>query len=107
MKMYALGDILKLTEVPPLPGKPDWANIKPEKLFKKGGWPEEFCGGGVYACFWKNKLIYIGKFIHTKKSPLGGHVFDRIGKHAAGFLQRDHRLFFYEGPFDAILGLRA
>jgi hypothetical protein len=103
MKMYALGDILKLNDVTPFPGKPAWANIRPTKLSNKGGWPEEIGGGGVYACFWKNKLIYIGKFVHKDGEPLGGTVYDRIEKHAAGFLQRDQRLFFHRGPFDAVL----
>lgn len=102
MQMYVLSDILKLAEVTPRKGKPEWANIKSRKL---PGRPQDLAGGGVYACFWKNKLIYVGKFVHKDGEPLGGHVYDRIGKHAAGFLQRDHRLFFYPAPFDAVLSM--
>jgi hypothetical protein len=105
MKLFTLNQIMTLSdEMGAMEGKPTWANLYPTKLAPQSEeMANDLAGGGVYACFWKNELIYIGKFVHKEGNPLGGHVFTRIGKHAAGFLQRDRRLFFRKKPFEAIL----
>ncbi len=105
MKLFTLNQIMTLSdEMGAMEGKPTWANLYPTKLAPQSEeMASDLAGGGVYACFWKNELIYIGKFVHKEGNPLGGHLFTRIGKHAAGFLQRDRRLFFRKKPFEAIL----
>lgn len=105
MKLFALNQIMTLSdEMGAMEGKPTWANLFPTKVVPQSEEvANDLAGGGVYACFWKNELIYIGKFVHQEGNPLGGHVFIRVGKHAAGFLQRDRRLFFRKKPFEAIL----
>ncbi len=109
MKMYSLGDILTLQVLDKFernPNKPDWANIRVSKIRNKNIDPQELGGGGVYACFWKERLIYIGLFVNDKNGhPFEGNVYSRIGKHAVGFLQRDHRLFFDPGSFPKVLNI--
>lgn len=105
MKLFTLKQIMTLSDDRgAMEGKPTWANLCPTKVPPESDeMANDLAGGGVYACFWKNELIYIGKFVHKEGNPLGGHVFERIGKHAAGFLQRDRRLFFRPSPFEAVL----
>lgn len=87
------GRICKFSLSQPRPGMPTWANITagPAKGVRAR---QDLAGGGVYACFWDDQLIYIGKFSGPKTNPFGGCVVDRIYKHMVGFTLRAEQLFF-------------
>ena len=84
-------------------GMPDWANLvgKPVLINPSNG--RDLAGGGVYACFWDGILIYIGSFVGPKGDPLGGHVAERIYKHAIGFTLRARQLGFSKRPLRSIM----
>lgn len=83
-------------------GMPPWANLvgKVEAPSSDGS---DLAGGGVYACFWDEALIYIGSFVGPEGSPFGGHVADRIYKHVLGFTLRAKSLGFKKGPLKRII----
>lgn len=103
MDMYSLSDICDLIKVEADDGMPAWANLKCKKKKLSPALRAELGGGGVYACFWRNRLIYIGEFVNGGEDPFGGNVYDRISKHATGFLMRAKQLFFHREQFDIVI----
>lgn len=84
-------------------GMPQWANLVGGNILADSSSAGDLAGGGVYACFWDDALIYIGSFVGPDGDPFGGHVVDRIYKHVMGFTLRARALGFSKGPLRSII----
>lgn len=82
-------------------GMPSWANINGAKVPALRD--PDLAGGGIYACFWDDRLVYIGSFVGPEANPYGGQVADRIYKHVIGFTLRARNLSFSAAPLRAII----
>lgn len=55
----------------------------------------EFGGAGLYACFFRNRLIYVGKYLGTKKDFRAGNIISlRWVKHIGTFTMMARNLTF-------------
>ncbi len=102
MKVYDLSTVCELYCGKADPGMPPWANVGRRNVAATSN-SHELAGGGIYACFWREVLIYIGSFVGPKEDPFGGHVADRISKHVLGFTLRAKELGFEKGPLLSII----
>lgn len=77
----------------PIPGNPSWMNVN----FKAKPVNNEslFIGPGIYAGFFDNQLIYIGKYLGRKANPFSGNILDaRWVKHLGSMTLRGRQLSF-------------
>lgn len=102
MKIHSLSDICTLSLDTADDGMPEWANLVGGKIVTSSA-SGDLAGGGVYACFWDEVLIYIGSFVGPKRDPFGGHVADRIYKHVMGLTLRAKALGFSGRPLQSII----
>ena len=86
-----------------IPGNPDWTNL----IFRRRKVEEgDFRGPGIYACFFQDKLIYIGKFLGKRHAPYEGDITRaRWDKHLATLTLRGRSLSFSKRTFDHIFSL--
>ena len=84
-------------------GMPDWANLVSSPILAGSSSNKDMGGGGIYACFWDDKLIYIGSFVGPEDAPFGGNVTDRIYKHVTGLTLRSKNLGFGKRPLRSII----
>lgn len=103
MKKRRLQEICSLTLDEADDGMPQWANLVGRNILAGSSNGGDLAGGGVYACFWDDSLIYIGSFVGPEGDPFGGHVADRIYKHVMGFTLRAKPLGFSKRPLHSII----
>ena len=115
IKTYNATDIFSVVQLNPLNGNPDWANLKIESTGRLA--PLDVRGPGIYGIFFRERLIYIGKFLGTQADICGGNVCSiRWAKHIGTLSLRDRRISFSnkaitmirdqcakEPPFDDII----
>lgn len=104
MKLYSLHNLVTLTKVTADEGMPAWANFEcsPKKI--PLDMREELSGAGIYACFWKGSLIYIGSYAGLPNNPFGGSIVERMKNHIIAFTLRAKALCFRPTRLDAIIG---
>jgi hypothetical protein len=80
---YTAYELFDIEQSDAILGTPEWMNL----IFRrKGDRGEDFGGPGIYACFYKNELIYIGKFLGKRENVFSGDVASmRWAKHIASF----------------------
>jgi hypothetical protein len=84
---YSSDELFLLGERDPWGKNPWWAN----QTFKKN--ITEIPGPGIYAVFYQENLIYIGKFLGTKVSPFNGDIVGtRWDKHIGSFTMRGYQV---------------
>jgi hypothetical protein len=101
VKKRYLQDICILSQDQVEDGMPVWANLVGRTTPFISS--DELAGGGVYACFWDDALIYIGSYVGPEGNPFGGYVADRIYKHVLGFTLRAKKLGFNKRPLQSII----
>ena len=102
MNLRNLSDICALSVAQAAPGMPEWANLVMRNMAKPDA---ELGGGGIYACFWDEVLIYIGSFVGPKGKLSSRHVADRVNKHVIGLTLRARALGFEPAPLKEIIKL--
>jgi len=63
----------------------------------------DFGGGGLYACFFRDRLIYVGKYLGTKKDFRAGNIISmRWVKHIGSFTMMARNLSFSKKAVEQI-----
>jgi len=102
IQKYSANEVINVGTAPPLLGHLPFANkvFKPSKIHPKSN----FKGAGLYAVFFDNQLIYVGKFLGTKRNWDAGNVIaSRWVKHIGTFSMLDRKLSFSKRALEAIL----
>jgi hypothetical protein len=64
----------------------------------------DFVGAGLYACFFRDQLIYVGKYLGTRNAWQQGNVIAmRWVKHIGSFTMRARHLGFSDASYKAII----
>ena len=64
----------------------------------------DFVGAGLYACFYQNQLIYVGKYLGMRGAWRRGNVIAmRWVKHIGTFTMRARHLGFSDAAYDAVV----
>jgi len=104
MGSFTFDQIIDFRESPSIPGNPEWMNIRFKRRLKLDN--SQFTGLGVYAGFFDNQLIYIGKFLGQKTNPFAGNVIDaRWTKHVGTLTLRGRNLSYSTRALDEIYQL--
>ena len=92
--IFYAGEIFQSEKIDPLPEMPKWANLN-FKIKKESEKKDNFIGPGIYAIFFEDKLIYIGKFLGEKENAFSGDIRDeRWRKHLGTITLRDRNISF-------------
>jgi hypothetical protein len=98
---YNAADILKVTEKEPLVGGLSFCRYV---FSSKASQNSEFGGAGLYACFYRKKLIYIGKYQGDRGNFRFGNVITmRWAKHLGTFTMQARDLGFSKKALTEIL----
>lgn len=102
-KTYKASDILKAVEKKPLPGGLPFCRYS---FSPKTSQKTDFGGAGLYACFYRKELIYIGKYQGSKASfSTGDIVTMRWAKHLGTFTMQAKNLGFSKKALANILSV--
>lgn len=94
---YNGNDLFKISTKPAVIGNPAWADLV---IQGQNASQRAHHGPGIYACFFENQLIYIGKFLGKKLSPFSGSVLSmRWEKHVGSMTLRAQKLSFSKKAF--------
>lgn len=101
---FSLEQVIEFSESKPIPGNPSWMNLRFKR--RAGLDNSQFTGLGIYAGFFDNQLIYIGKFLGQKSNPFAGNVIDaRWTKHVGSLTLRGRNLSYSTRALDEIYQL--
>jgi len=99
MQYHQASDVMTMQQRSPMQGSLPFADC----AFRAKGNDSIFFGAGLYACFFKNNLIYIGKYLGKKKDWRSGNIISmRWAKHIGTFTMRARHLGFSDAAYDAI-----
>lgn len=98
---FSATDLFTLQTLKAIPGNPHWANLK----FKINSQDKSrLSGPGVYACFFEERLIYVGEFLGMRNAPFAGNICTaRWDKHMGTLSLRGRAVSFSKSPFTKIL----
>jgi hypothetical protein len=96
-KTYRACDLFAVRSREPLLGNPTWANLTIES---NRSLPQELAqGAGLYAVHYRDRLLYIGKFLGKRTDAFGGRICHvRWAKHMGTLTLRDRRVSLAQGP---------
>jgi len=102
---YAVSDLFYLQQDDNLNGNPHWTNMNVK--LKNGVKAIQFTGPGIYAYFFDNSLIYIGKFRGINaKTPFSGNILRaRWDKHLGAFTMRGRKVSVNQNVLNNIQGI--
>lgn len=103
MTRYRADDLFTLREGMPIPGKPDWMNLRAVRRPEWRGEPPALTGPGLYGVFLDDKLFYIGLYAGKTERPFGGSVLDRWHKHATHHTLRGAGIVFARSQLERIV----
>lgn len=97
---YRASEVMTMQPRGSMPGSLPFADC----AFRATQSGSNFVGAGLYACFFRNKLIYIGKYLGIRGEWRKGNVIVmRWVKHIGTFTMRDRHLGFSDAAYDAIV----
>jgi len=98
---FRVSELFSISQIGSLPGNPAWADMKFPLLISGS---ENFKGPGVYALFFDDRLIYVGKFLGRKTNPFLGNIARaRWEKHIGSMTLRSRAISFSKTSLQRIL----
>ena len=100
---FSAAELFSIEPAHAVPGNPAWANLRFRLTLRDKA---ALTGAGVYAAFFDDQLIYIGKYLGKKQAPFQGNIaLARWDKHIGTLTLRGRALSFAEKSRQRILAL--
>lgn len=98
-------DLFTLAPDGPIPGKPDFMNLKAVPHLRGRARPAELRGSGIYGVFLRDRLFYVGIYTGAGSTPFAGSVLDRWDKHLTYQTLRSPKVTFCRRALAEIVGM--
>lgn len=100
---FSAAELFSIKPAHAVPGNPAWANLRFCLTLRDKA---ALAGAGIYAAFFDDQLIYIGKYLGKKQAPFQGNIaLARWDKHIGTLTLRGRALSFAEKSRQRILAL--
>lgn len=100
---FSAAELFSIEPAHAVPGNPAWANLRFRLTLRDKA---ALAGAGIYAAFFDDQLIYIGKYLGKKQAPFQGNIaLARWDKHIGTLTLRGRALSFAEKSHQRILAL--
>jgi len=97
---YRASDVMDMQQRGSIQGSLPFADC----AFRANRSGPDFVGAGLYACFYRNQLIYVGKYLGMRDAWRQGNVIAmRWVKHIGTFTMRARHLGFSDAAYDAVV----
>lgn len=100
---FSAAELFSIEPAHAVPGNPAWANLRFRLTLRDKA---ALTGAGIYAAFFDDQLIYIGKYLGKRQFPFQGNIaLARWDKHIGTLTLRGRALSFAEKSCHRILAL--